>query len=270
MTGIVLIGCGNMGFAMLDGWLSGKTPPEVHAVEPDAAYRARASRRGARAVATLDDLPQGLSPRLVVVAVKPDKVSEVLGEAGRFAASGTVFLSIAAGVTLASMARALPEGARTIRCMPNTPASVGAGMFVLTPGAGIDDETRRFVTRLFETAGAVAWIEEEGLMDAVTAISGSGPAYVFHVIEALTAAGESLGLPRDTALLLARQTVAGAGKMAKVSATPPGELREQVTSPGGTTAAALEILMGDGALARLFRDATRAARDRSVELGRDS
>lgn len=200
-----------------------------------------------------------------VFDVKPAMVAPVLAGCGALA--GAAFVSVAAGITLAQMAAALPPGAALIRCMPNTPAAIGQGMMVLCPGAGVGAATRALAERLMKSSGAVAWLEDEALMDAVTAISGSGPAYVFHFIEALTEAGRSLGLPDDLAALLAMQTVAGAGRMAQTSDEPPGVLRERVTSPGGTTAAALGVFMQDGALTRLVARATLAARDRGVELG---
>jgi len=267
---VLLIGCGNMGVAMLRGWMAGEAPPEVHVVEPFDDFRDRAAGLGAKPVATAAMLPEDLAPDLVVVAVKPQMVAKVLAECAAFAGRGATFVSIAAGVTIARMAEVLPEGAAIIRCMPNTPASIGEGMLVLCSGPGVSDAARNYVTGLFSTSGSVDWIGDEGLMDAVTAISGSGPAYVFHFVEALTEAGIALGLPAGTADLLARQTVAGAGRMVMTSGTPPAELRRQVTSPNGTTAAALEVLMRNPGLSELMAEATRAARDRGVELGKTS
>jgi pyrroline-5-carboxylate reductase len=152
--------------------------------------------------------------------------------------------------------------------MPNTPASIGAGMLVLTARSDVSAETRDFVESLFASSGAVAWIDDESLMDAVTAISGSGPAYVFYFIETLSEAGEKLGLTREIARKLALQTVRGAGQLAALSDHSPAVLREQVTSPGGTTAAALKVLMADDGLSALVFKAATAARDRGVELGK--
>lgn len=267
-TTIVLIGCGNMGVALLRGWMGKDDPPEVHVVEPFDDFRDRAADLGARPVATLDGLPQGLAPDLVVLAVKPQMVAPVLGGCAGLAARGAAFVSVAAGVTIASMAAALPAGTPIIRCMPNTPASIGEGMMVLCAAPGVPDETCRLAETLLAASGAVAWVTDEALMDAVTAISGSGPAYVFHFVEALAEAGVALGLPGDTALLLAKQTVAGAGRMVATSTTPPDELRRQVTSPNGTTAAALAVLMAEPGLSGMLAKATRAARDRGVELGK--
>lgn len=265
---VVLVGCGNMGFAMLSGWLKSGLDLDIHVIEPAGALRARAEAAGAQMATDVAGLPAGLAPDLVILAVKPQMVAPVLAKCAKLADSGATFVSVAAGITIASMQAAFPAGSPIIRCMPNTPASIGEGMMALFAGPGVSTEVKELVEALFSSSGSVAWVEEETLMDAVTAISGSGPAYVFHFVEALTEAGQALGLPADTAALLARQTVAGAGRMALVSDTPPGTLREQVTSPGGTTAAALNVFMTDGRLTRLVAEATKAARDRSVELGR--
>jgi pyrroline-5-carboxylate reductase len=262
---LVLVGAGNMGFAMLSGWLRQDPTLAVYVVEPFAGFRDRASAIGALPVASLADLPQGLRADLVILAVKPQMVADVLADCGGL---GAAYLSVAAGITLATMQAALSVPAPIIRCMPNTPAAIGEGMMVLCPAADVPEEIKTLTAVLMATSGAVAWVSDESLMDAVTAISGSGPAYVFHFIEALTEAGMSLGLPADTAALLARQTVAGAGRMAQHSDTTPTTLREQVTSPNGTTAAALSVLMADKALTKLLSKAARTARDRGMELGR--
>lgn len=262
---ILLIGAGNMGFAMMTGWLQQDPALRLHVVEPHDAFRDRAAQAGAQAVADIAQLPEGLRVDLVIVAVKPAMVAPVLAGCG--ALEGAAFVSVAAGITLAQMAAALPPATPLIRCMPNTPAAIGQGMMVLCAGAGVTAATRALTERLMESSGAVAWLEDEPLMDAVTAISGSGPAYVFHFIEALTEAGRSLGLPEDLAAHLAMQTVAGAGRKAQGADEAPGVLRERVTSPGGTTAAALAVFMQDGALTGLVARATLAARDRGLELG---
>ncbi len=265
---ILLIGCGNMGFAMLQGWMAADPSRVVHVVEPAEALRARARAAGAKAVAAPEVLPEGIAPALVVLAVKPAMVVPVLGACRGLAERGAAFLSVAAGITIPAMAGALPPDTEVIRCMPNTPAAIGEGMMALCAGPGVGATARALAERLMATSGAVAWIEDEALMDAVTAISGSGPAYVFHFVEALTEAGVALGLPEDVAALLAKQTVAGAGRMALTSETPPGVLREQVTSPGGTTATALKVFMAGDGLRGLVREATEAARDRGAELGK--
>lgn len=264
---VVLIGCGNMGFAMLEGWLTADPSLRVHAIDPYEEYRKRAVSVGAIAIADLSELPADLRVDLVILAVKPQIIEPVLKKCWGLAGTGATFVSVAAGITMTQMAQTLPDAVPLIRCMPNTPAAIGQGMMALCAGDTVTNDTRALTETLFSTSGEVAWIKDESLMDAVTAISGSGPAYVFHFVEVLAAAGLALGLPKDTALLLAKQTVAGAGSMALLSGLPPATLREQVTSPGGTTAAALAVFMNDARLCKLVTEATIAARDRSIELG---
>lgn len=266
---VLLVGCGNMGYAMLKGWIASEHALAVHVVEPAEALRERAAGAGARAVAGHADLPDGLRPDLVFLAVKPQAMADVAPDYRRFGGGRTCFVSIAAGTTIATLARLLPGPTPIIRCMPNTPAAIGVGMMVCCANGRVDDEARALAGALLATSGRVDWIENEGLMDAVTAVSGSGPAYVFHFIECLTAAGISLGLPEALAQRMAVQTVRGAGRLAAEAGDPPGRLREQVTSPGGTTAAALRVLMTDERLQRLVTDAVTAARDRGAELARD-
>lgn len=266
---ILLVGCGNMGFAMLKGWLGKMADLTVHVVEPDKALASRARAAGAIAVADAGDLPGDLQPELVFLAVKPQVMGEVVPDHARFAGGASTFVSVAAGTTIATLAHHLPGPTPIIRCMPNTPAAIGAGMMVCCANAHVADRPRNLVETLLSTSGLVDWIEEESLMDAVTAISGSGPAYVFHMIECLTAAGVALGLPEELSAKMAMQTVMGAGRLAAEAEDPPSRLREQVTSPGGTTAAALSVLMGEDRLKRLIEEAARAARDRGAELSRE-
>lgn len=264
---VLLIGCGNMGYAMLSGWLHEDPALDVHVVEPFDDFRLRAQNVGAKAVNDISDLPDGLAPRLVVLAVKPQMIAPVLRECAAMANTAT-FLSVAAGVTIAGMAAALPANTAVIRCMPNMPAAIGEGMMALCAGPDVSAAAKAHAESLMASSGPTVWIEDESLMDAVTAISGSGPAYIFHFIEALTEAGIALGLPSQTAEILAQQTVAGAALYARRSNVGPGVLREQVTSPNGTTAAALDVFMTDNRLGSLVADATRAARDRGIELGK--
>lgn len=266
---VVLVGCGNMGYAMLKGWLASNAlaPGDVSVVEPDEALRKRAADAGTEAVADAASVAAGPAPDLVVVAVKPQVIREVVPAYKGFAGKGTTFVSIAAGTGVATFEEILGREAAVMRCMPNTPAAIGKGMMVVFSNANVSPRIRDFVDELLATSGAVARIDDEKLMDAVTAVSGSGPAYVFHFIECLAAAGEKGGLPADTAKLLAMQTVYGAASLAKESGEEPGRLREQVTSPGGTTAAALSVLMGDDRLRGLLAEAVEAAKKRGAELG---
>lgn len=265
---VLLVGCGNMGFAMLKGWISSRklAASDAYVVEPSDELRERAEALGAAAVASADELPQEITPKLIVLAVKPQTMDAVLPGYARFAPTST-FVSVAAGTRIAKLAEALGKSAAIVRVMPNTPAAVGAGMMVMYANPNVADAEITFTRELMQASGEVAEVDDEALMDAVTAVSGSGPAYLFHMIEALTAAAKSAGLPDDVASLLARQTIYGAAVYARESETDPGTLREQVTSPNGTTAAALDVLMGGERLVNLMTEAVEAARKRSVELG---
>lgn len=266
---VVLAGCGNMGFAMLAGWLGGGVleAANVYVVEPNEMLRGRAAGLGVHVVMDAEALPIGLIPTLVVIAVKPQVMGAVLPAYAAMAGQGTAFLSVAAGVGMNAYESALGTTTEIVRCMPNTPAAIGKGMLVYFNNRNVSAATERFVCTLLACSGLVAKILEEALMDAVTAVSGSGPAYVFHFIECLTEAGKAAGLPADIAGQLAMQTIMGAGALAASSADSPSQLRVNVTSPNGTTQAALNVLMGDGALQTLVTKAVEAARLRSVELG---
>jgi pyrroline-5-carboxylate reductase len=267
---VVLVGCGNMGFAMLSGWLKSAKliAGETFVVEPNEALRQRAAKLGSGAVADAAALPAALKPNIVIFAVKPQVMREVVPAYRRFTGAGTTFVSIAAGTGIAVFEELLGSSAAVIRCMPNTPAAIGKGMMVMVSNAKVSSQAKDFVGDLLSASGKVATIEDEALMDAVTAVSGSGPAYIFHFIEALTAAAEQAGLPTETARLLAMQTVYGAASLAAESGEDPALLRQQVTSPKGTTAAALEVLMGEKGLTKLLTEAVEAARRRSIELGK--
>ena len=265
---LVLAGCGNMGFAMLKGWLASGAvqPADVLVIEPKEALRARAAEAGVRTAATPDAIA-GETADLVVIAVKPQVIRDVL-PAYRPLAPKAAFLSVAAGIAIRTITDILGESTPVIRCMPNTPAAIGKGMMAVYPNALVSPEMMAFVNTLLSASGEVAVLEDESQMDAVTAVSGSGPAYVFHFIECLTAAAIKAGLSEPTAKLLAMQTVYGAANLAKESGEEPGRLREQVTSPNGTTAAALAVLMGENRLGNLVDEAVDAARRRSIELGK--
>ncbi len=264
---VVLVGCGNMGRAMLEGWIaSGKLgAEEALVVEPAEALRARAAALGVTALADAGEIGADVAPRLVVFAVKPQVIRDVIPAYRRFKASAT-YVSVAAGTPVAAFEEGLGADAAILRCMPNTPAAIGKGMMVTFANGQVTAQAAAFVADLLSASGRVAEIADEGLMDAVTAVSGSGPAYVFHFIECLTVAGQAAGLPAETAKLLAMQTVYGAAALAQASGEEPGELRRQVTSPNGTTAAALSVLMGEDRLKALLVEAVEAARVRSVEL----
>lgn len=260
---LLLVGCGKMGGAMLEGWLAAGTVRRVVVVEP------RGDVPGHRLVARFgraDDVPADFAPDVVLFAVKPQMMDAVVPEYARFAKPGTVFLSVAAGTTIGYFESRLATTAAIVRAMPNTPASVGRGMTVLCPNRHVSDGQRDVSQRLLSAVGEVAWVEDESAMDAVTAVSGSGPAYVFLLIEAMAEAGRRAGLPDELAMRLARSTVAGSGELVHRSPLPAGDLRRNVTSPGGTTQAALDVLMAADGLQPLMDRAVEAAARRSREL----
>jgi len=264
---LLLVGCGKMGGALLSGWLDqGIAPADIAVIEPDPAGAGIARQAGLRVHADLAALPAGDRPATVVFAVKPQILDAVAPAFRRFAAADTLFLSIAAGKPIGFFEGALSAEAAIVRAMPNTPAAVGRGITVACANAAAGAAHRDRAGALLEAVGEVAWIEDEGLMDAVTALSGSGPAYVFLLIECLAQAGVAAGLPAGLADRLALATVAGSGELARRAAEPPARLRENVTSPGGTTAAALEVLMAPDGLRPLLDRAVAAAAARSREL----
>jgi pyrroline-5-carboxylate reductase len=267
---LLLVGCGKMGGAMLDGWLERGLPrKEVFIVEPFEGQREALKAKGLQAVASAEDLPGGLAPAVVLLAIKPQQFGTAAPGYARFARPGCFFLSIVAGKTIAGMRRALGAQATIIRAMPNTPAAVGRGITVFCPDGKADARQRRLAGELLSAVGEVAEVEDESLIDAVTAVSGGGPAYVFLLIECLAKAGEASGLPPELAMRLARVTVSGAGELARRAAEPASKLRENVTSPGGTTLEALKVLMAGDGLQPLMTKAIAAATQRSRELAAD-
>jgi pyrroline-5-carboxylate reductase len=265
---LLLVGGGKMGEALLGGWLGqGLAADAVLIVEPDASRRRMlAELHGVRAVAEPGELAGTPPPGGLLLAVKPQMMDAALpAYAGRVAAD-TLVISIAAGKPIILFERALGAGVGVVRAMPNTPAAVGRGVTVLCANAAVGGAQRALAERLMTAVGAVHWVTDEEQMHAVTAVSGSGPAYVFHLIEALAAAGARAGLPETLAMELARGTVSGAGELARQSAETPAQLRTNVTSPGGTTAAALAELMGPDGIGPVLQRAVAAAAARSREL----
>lgn len=264
---LLLIGCGRMGGALLSGWLDGGTPAtQVHIVEPNIDSVAGFIGKGVHHHQSVRDLPTDLTPQVVLLAVKPQMMDEALADLPAWPAASTVHLSIAAGKTLGYFERRLAQGAAVVRAMPNTPAAIGRGMSVLVADRRVDEAQRALCTALMEAVGEVDWVEDEALVDVVTALSGGGPAYVFLLAEALAAAGVKSGLPRDLAERLARVTVAGSGELLHRSSEAPETLRKNVTSPGGTTLEALNVLMAEDGLQPLLDRAIAAATRRSREL----
>jgi pyrroline-5-carboxylate reductase (EC 1.5.1.2) len=254
-----------MGEALLAGWLrAGLLPDRVLVVEPntDKASQLQDQYR----VAVVGGPVEAVTADAIVLAVKPQLLDDVAPPYAGLARAGAVVLSIAAGRTLASLVASLGAGAAVVRAMPNTPAAVGRGMSVACANAMVTPAQRALVDSLLAAVGEVAWLDDEGLMDAVTAVSGSGPAYVFYVVECLAEAGIAAGLPADLAMQLARATVIGAGELLFRAPESADELRRRVTSPGGTTAAALSALMADDGLRPLIIEAVRRAAARAGEL----
>lgn len=265
---IRLVGGGKMGAALARGWLAAGLPPQaLEIVEPDPKRRGELAALGAVRLAAEADACDRVSPRALVLAVKPQIMPAVLAEWGPRASASTLVLSIAAGVALATLEAAFAPGTPIVRAMPNTPAAIGRGASVLVANRAAGAADRALAHELLAAVGEVHWIEDEELMHLVTALSGSGPAYVFYLVEVLADAARELGLPDALARRLARATVAGAGELLRQSPTEPETLRAEVTSPGGTTAAALAVLMAPENWPRAVRAALAAAAQRSRELG---
>jgi pyrroline-5-carboxylate reductase len=260
---LLLVGCGRMGSAMLSGWREQGLAASV-AVDPAPAASASAGA-DLTVVPEIGAVPAGFAPAAVVFAVKPQNAAETLPLYRRFAGHA-VFLSIMAGRTIGGIRGLLGDGAAIVRAMPNTPAAVRQGVTVACPGAGVDAKQRSLCERLLQAIGVVAWVEDEGLLDPVTAVSGSGPAYVFLLAELMEQAAIEQGIPADLARLLARQTVSGSGALLAASPEDAAALRVAVTSPGGTTERALAVLMASEAWPSAMSRAIDAASKRSREL----
>lgn len=262
---LALAGAGKMGGAMLRGWLDGGLDPKgVTVVEPTPAPELLALRdeRGFALNPATREAPEAL-----VLAVKPQALGAVAPTLQDLAGPATLVVSVVAGKTIADLSARLPSPRAFARVMPNTPAAVGRGASAGAANTAVSATQRGWTENLMRAVGIFEWVADEGLIDAVTALSGSGPAYVFALVEAMARAGEAVGLPADLAMRLARATVEGAGElMAREAATPAATLRQNVTSPGGTTAAALEVLQGGDGLNPLLERAVTAARDRARAL----
>lgn len=262
---VMLVGAGKMGLALARGWLdAGLSPSNLVLVDPapGAAAKELAEDFGLQ----LYDEASGLLPNVLVLAVKPQIIDAVMQDLQPSIGPQTLVVSIAAGIDIARLTRALGTG-KIVRTMPNTPAQLGKGITGAVAAGEVNADDRSAADALLAAAGQVVWFEAEGDLDAVTAVSGSGPAYVFNLVEALAAAGEQQGLKSDVAMRLARQTVIGSAALLEADPAPAATLRANVTSPNGTTAAALAVLMGDDGLKPLMERAVAAARRRSQELG---
>ncbi|MDO8882483.1 MAG: pyrroline-5-carboxylate reductase [Pseudotabrizicola sp.] len=264
--GLVLLGCGKMGSAMLEGWLNnGLLPAAAWVIDPNPSDWLKAlAQKGLTLNGGMPD-----APAVVLIAVKPQMMGDALPQIAGFGGGDTLIVTVAAGTTIATYEAAFGPGTHIVRAMPNTPASVGRGITAIVGNAAALPADLDLAEALLSAVGQVVRLDGEHQMDAVTAVSGSGPAYVFHLIEALAAAGEAEGLPAGLAMQLARATVTGAGELAHLAPETASQLRINVTSPGGTTAAALSVLMApDTGFPALLRHAVKAAADRGRELGK--
>ena len=260
--GLVLLGCGKMGSAMLAGWLAqGLSPMSVWVLDPYPSDWLKGT-----GVHINNGIPP--SPAIALIAVKPQMMGDALPAMKALGNGETVFLSVAAGTPISMFEDALGAQSPIIRAMPNTPAAIGRGITAIVGNSQSSVADLEMADMLLHAVGQVVHLTDEGQMDAVTAVSGSGPAYVFHLIETLAAAGEAEGLPADLAMSLAKATVGGAGQLAEDADEDPSQLRVNVTSPNGTTQAALDVLMNEtDGFPVLLRRAIKAAADRSRELG---
>lgn len=260
-NGLVLLGCGKMGSAMLAGWLDQGIPASsVWVIDPNPSDWLKQTQVHINA-----DIPS--APSVVLVAVKPQMMADALPTLQALGGSDTLFISVAAGTPIAAFEAAFGATSRIVRAMPNTPAAIGQGITAIVGNAAAGDTGLDLAGALLAAVGQVVRLDSESQMDAVTGVSGSGPAYVFHLIETLAAAGQAQGLPADLALALAKSTVSGAGALAMAADESPGQLRVNVTSPGGTTQAALEVLMDDDdGFPALLNRAVAAATARSKAL----
>lgn len=260
---ILLVGAGRMGGAMLAGWVEDEAlARRITVLDPHAPDEMREGWADC-GVSVANGVGDAGTPDIVILAVKPQVVGDVLPTLAPAIGEETVLVSVAAGIPIERLQAVCP---RSIRAMPNTPALVGRGITVCCAGQGVGDDARHVIDALMRTVGEIEWIEDEALMDAVTAVSGSGPAYVFALAETLAEAGRAVGLPDETAMRLANATVAGAGELLHRSDLQPSALRENVTSPGGTTAAALDVLLAVDGLPTLMKKAVERAAERSREL----
>jgi len=266
---VLLIGAGRMGSALIKGWLAAKRFSAVHVIEPHPSDAAKALA-AAQTITLHQRFDGSVLPALeaIVLAVKPQVVKGAGAMLQPVGKSGALILSIAAGITTATLGASLGPDARLVRAMPNTPGAIGQGITVLYGDQNLAIGDRALAEALMASLGETLWLKDEALMDAVTAVSGSGPAYVFLMAEAMAEAGRAQGLDAMMAVRLARATISGAGALLEADPRPAAELRTEVTSPGGTTQAALDVLMAADGLSELMRRAIAAATARASQLGK--
>jgi pyrroline-5-carboxylate reductase len=262
---ILLIGAGRMGGALLAGWIKRKIAPiAIVEPKPSPALLKRAKKARITIHASLAEAPSDV--RACIVALKPQLLRTEAVHLKTIAQSGALMISIAAGTSIASLTKAWGRGAHIVRAMPNTPGAIGRGISALYAPKKVSDAERALADSLLAALGETVWVGREALVDAATAVSGSGPAYVFHMVEAMAEAGRAEGLPRDVAEKLARATLIGGGALLDADPRPAAELRQEVTSPGGTTEAALKVLMSARGLKALMARAIAAANKRAKQL----
>ena len=269
---LCLVGAGNMGGAMLGGWLkAGRDPKTITVIDPNPP-QPMADMIAEYGVKHVTNAKNAARPDVLLVAVKPQIMGAVLPGLASLMHGENVLVSVAAGTTIDQLAKPFGQvngnAVRVVRAMPNTPAMVQRGITVCVANSGVSAQQREDVTQLLAAIGDVDWVENEALIDVVTGVSGSGPAYVFHLAEALADAGVAAGLPEELAAKLAQATVSGAGELMRQSEMPPSVLRQNVTSPNGTTAAALDVLMAQDGFPSLLERAVAAATNRSRELSK--
>lgn len=264
---VLLVGCGNMGYSMLTAWITriNNIKKSIWVVEPNPELRKRAAEIGVKVAENATQIHDHIS--YVIFATKPQIIPSILNEYRRF--SDAVFISIAAGISIDTMKQELGD-ARIVRAMPNTPVSIGKGTVIVHCSDNVPESDSGAISNLMSACGNVHFVENEQMIDAATAISGSGPAYVFYFMECLKNAAIALGFPPRTALSLAVETVYGAASLAVFQNLDPSELRREVTSPNGTTAAALEILEGSDGLNQLMDRTVTAAFEKALSLSKHS
>ena len=265
---VILVGCGKMGGALLkravSAYPSATANPFIYVVDPTAP--ALDPSPSVCWVSSPDKISAAFAPDVIIFAIKPQQIAATLPAYARYA-DKCVFLSIAAGVTLNDLAQSIaPHNTAIVRSMPNLPASIGEGVTALIGNDRVTDEQRKICSEFMAHAGTIVWLDDEKLMNAVTALSGSGPAYVFALCEAMAKAGEALGLSAVNSLNLARQTIVGSAALLNASTETPATLRQAVTSPGGTTEAALKVMTATGGLFDVMLNAMKAASQRGEEL----
>lgn len=263
---LVLVGAGKMGGAMLDGWLAaGLQPKRITVIDPLPSEDLKRQATAAGFVLN-PDFSTVQAPEILVLGIKPQMLDAAAPTLKPLASASTLVVSILAGKTIGNLASRLPEAKAIVRAMPNLPASVGRGISGAVCSMAVSQKQREQAHFLLSGVGRVEWVDDEALIDAVTGVSGSGPAYVFYLVECLAKAAEAEGLPPDLAQRLARATIEGAGELLHRSDVSPATLRQNVTSPGGTTAAGLQILMAENGLEPLVKATVHAARKRAEDL----